>query len=387
MSIQLRDVIDAARNRDAAFHQTRIPHAVVGSFLSDYQNELIARCIERDALFLSQKAVVVMDFGQQTAPGTVGAGTGDGLPGTIDASGTFAAVQQTTGTLVDPLMTGAEGAQVVVSEHVVASATLTTLTATGLTRPTNGDLGRILHITGGTGVGQEREILSNTATTWVISTGTDGRQWNPVPDASSLFEVVIPAYGSSLGVGVVTDLPAAAPERGYLVKLDAAGVPYIDWTRPLVANVETGVPIPAMLALLGGTVRYMDGDLDPLTITTKGRRWNPARFPAVWTIGQTMYFCGWKEDWNDVASVELDYVPITPPFTQLTDYFLLPDNARFPLVAKAASFMAVRCATMPDVQLDPAVHVGQGQKAEDWFLMTMRLNRRARRILFREGDY
>jgi len=385
--MQLRDVIDAARSRDAAFHQSRIPHAVVGAFLSDYQNELIARCIERDKLFLSQKAVVVMNFGQQTAPGTVGAGTGDGLPGAIDESGTFAAVQQTTGTLVDPMMTSADGAQVVVSEHVVASATATTLTATGLTRPTNGDLGRIIRITGGTGLGQEREILSNTATTWVISTGADDRQWKPIPDASSLFEVVIPAFGSSLGVGVVTDLPASLPERGYLVKLDDAGVPYIDWTRPLVANIETGVPLPAMLALLDGTVRYRDGDFDPLTITTRGRRWNPARFPAVWTIGQTMYFCGWKEDWNDVASVELDYVPIAPPFTQLTDYFLLPDNARPALVAKAAAFMAMRCATMPDVQVNPQAHIEQGNNAEQWFLMTLRLTRRARRILFREGDY
>jgi hypothetical protein len=387
MSIQLRDVIDAARSRDAAFHQTRIPHAVVGAFLSDYQNELIARAVERDALFMAQKMVVVLNFGQQTAPGMVGAGTGDGLPGAIDPSGTFAAVQQTTGTLVDPNVTSADGAQVAVPEHVVSSATPTTLRCLGIGRTTNQDLGRILHITAGTGIGQEREIISNTADTWVISSGTDGLQWATTPDASSLFEVVIPAYGSSLGVGVVTSLPATAQERGFMVKLDPSGVPYIDWTRPLVANVETGVPLPAMLALLSGMVHYTSGDHDQLTITTKGRRDNPARWPAVMQMGQVLYFPGWKEDWVDVQSIELDYVPIAPPFTELTDYFLLPDHARMALVGKAAAFMAMRCSTIPDVQLDPSAHVQQGQRAEDTFLMTIRLTRRARRILFREGDY
>lgn len=385
--MQLQDIITAARDRHPAFHKTRVPNAVIGRYLGDYQNELIGRCVERDKQFLAQKAVVVLSLNGASAPGSVGAGAGDGLPGNVAPDGSFSAVPALSGSLVEALTTAAEGASVRVTERPATSATANDLTCNSVARVVNGDVGKVLVITEGKGIAQRRSVISNTATQWVISTGTDGRQWDTIPDATSLIMLVDPKYSSSLGVDVVTDLPSVLQQRGYLVRLDAQGVPYIDWTKPLVANVENGVALPTMLALLGGTVHYVDGDRMPLTIATQGRRFRPTAFPAVYTVGQTLFCCGERADWQDIVSLELDYVPIAPAFTLLTDLFLIADAARPALVAKAAAFMAVRVAGMPDVVIDAAPHLADGEKLEQWYLGSLRLTRRARTILFREGDY
>lgn len=385
--MQLQDIITAARDRHPAFHQTRVPHATVARFLTDYQNELIARAVERDKQFLAQKAAVVIDFGDNTTPGTVGAGSGDGLPGAVNDDGTFSAVEETAGSLIEALVSQAEGAAIVISERAVTSATANDLTCAGVARTANQDVGLVLVITAGTGKDQRREIQSNGASNWVISTGTDGRQWDTAPDATSLFEIVDPKFTSSEGLGVLTGLPAVSTQTGYLVRLSATGLPYIDWTKPLVADVEDGISLPAALAIIGGTVRYTDGDSGLLGFVSQDRRYKPPVFPAVYTVGQSLYFCGQKADWDEIKSLEIDYVPIAPPFTQLTDFFLLPDSARPALVAKAAAFMAVRVAGMPDVTIEPEPHVEKGEQSEERFLSSIRLTRRARRIVFREEYY
>lgn len=385
--MQLQDVITAARDRHSAFHKTRVPNAVAARYLSDYQNELIALAVERDKQFLAQKAAVVLDFTGSTTPGSVGAGVGDGLPGQVATDGTFSAVEETAGSLIEALVSQAEGAAILVTERAASSATSVDLTCNTVARTTDQDIGRILVITGGKGKDQRREILTNTATKWTISTGADGRQWDETPDATSVFQVVSPLFTSSEGLGVVTDLPAVTTKTGYLVKISSTGVPFIDWTKPLVADIEDGLPLPSALAVIGGTVRFSDGDTSDLTITTQGRRYQPACTPAVYTVGETLFLCGHKADWDDVVSLEIDYVPIAPVFTQLTDFFLLPDKARPALVAKLASFMAVRVAGMPDVEIDPAPHMAEGEKMEQRFLAMIRLTRRARRIVIRQGDY
>jgi hypothetical protein len=385
--MQLQDVITAARDRHPAFHKTRVPNAVAARFLTDYQNELIGKAVERDKQFLAQKAAVVLSFGGNTAPGTVGAGAGDGVPGQVAADGTFSAVEETAGSLIEALVTQGEGAAVIITERAATSATANDLTCATVARTVDQDIGKILVITAGKGKDQRREILTNTATKWSVSTGADGRQWDEIPDATSMFEVVAAVFTSSEGLGVVTDLPAVTTKTGYLVKLSSSGVPFIDWTKPLVADVEDGLPLPAALAVLGGTARYSDGDTGLLTLTTQGRRYRPPNFPAVYTVGETLFFCGSKNEWDDIVSIEIDYVPIAPAFTQLTDLFLLPDKARPVLVAKLAAFMAMRVDGMPDVSIDPTAHFAQGEKLEEHFLMTLRLTRRARHIVIREGDY
>jgi hypothetical protein len=387
VAIQLQDLITAARDRHPAFFKTRVPSATIARFLSDYQNELIGKALLRDKQFLAQKATVVLSLAGNSAPGTVAAGVGDGLPGTVSDAGVFSLTPSTTGGLIEAIVDPAAGAQVLVSERVVSSATTVSLVATGAAWTVNLYVGRVVVITEGPGMGQRRSVLSNTVDTLVISTGADGLQWATTPTTKSLFEVVVPVYQSSGVAGVVTDLPATLTQTGYLVKLSATGVPYIDYTAPLVASVEAGVPLPTALAILGGAARYTDADRRELALVSQGQRFDPPNWPAAYTVGQTLFLCGSKQDWLDVASLELDYVPIAPAFTQLTDYALLPDAAKPALVAAAAGFMAERVAGMPDVSIDPRALVARAAAAESDYLRALRLTRRGRRAQFRAVDY
>lgn len=385
MSVTLNDIITAARDRHPAFYRTRVTNAVLARFLTDYQNELIAKAVRRDKHYLKQTAVVVMSFDSGAAPGTVGVGTGSGLPGEVDLDGSFDVLEQTSGSLVEAIVDPEQGAQLLVADTVVLSASTTTIQGLAAAWVVNAYVGKVVVVTVGPGLGQRRTIISNTATTATISTGSDGQQWATLPTTKSVFQIVTPVYSSSAGVGVVTALPALALQTGYLVKLDATGTPYIDFTAPLVANVETGVPLPTALAIIGGTVRYIDGSRDDLTLVTFGRRFEPPAWPACYTQGQQLMFCGNTDDWRDVASIDVDYVPIAPAFTALTDFVLVPDGARPALVAACASYMAMRVEAMPDVTIDASKHAARAQGAEADYLSTLALSRRGRRIQMRDG--
>lgn len=378
MALTLNDVITAARDRSPWFHKTRVPNAVIARFLTDYQNELIGKAVQRDPQYLTQRVTVAFDFDSNNAVGTAGAGTTGGVPGTIASDGSYSTVEATAGSLIDPKLTSAGGAVVAVAERVVTSATTTTVTSTGAGRTTNGDAGKILTITAGVGEGQSRSIISNTATTWTISTGSDGLEWDTTPDTSSMMTVVDPAYESDLLQGVVTDLPATTSQRGYLVKLTSGGVPYIDWSAPVVSKLDAGIPLPQFVSVVGGVCRYTDDTDGPLYVISESDRYEPPTWPAVFVIGTTLYCCGEQADWTDVANLEVRYVPIAPAFAALTDYFLVPDAARQTLVAQAAAFMAERVQGMDEVNIDPAAHLARAVDAERAYLGTVLTQRRGR---------
>lgn len=381
MSLSLSTIITAARDRHAAFHRSRVTDAVLARFLSTYQNELIAKAVIRDRQFMAQRAVVMLALGSDNVPGLAGAGTDGGVPGT-STDGTFATTEASTGSVIEAGVTLADGASVVISETVVTSATSTTLTKTGAGRTVNGDAGRVLVITAGTGLGQRREVVSNTATTWTVAA------WETTPDATSMFALVVPALLSDDTAGAVTSLPSTTTTQGYLVKLNAAGVPYIDYADPLMASTEQGVPLPSMQAILPDLCQYWPSDGSspcPLHVTDAQRRFRPASSPAVYVVGQTLYLCGTSEEWNGITSLEIPYVPLAPTFTALTDLCLLPDHAQPVLVAKAASLMAMRVAGAEDVTIDPAPHHAAAAQAEADFLRAVLLGKRGRSSRIREA--
>jgi len=82
----------------------------------------------------------------------------------------------------------------------VTSGTLTTVTNTSLTMEVNAYAGDYLAITAGTGVGQTRVIISNTATTFTVAA------FGVAPDATSTFEVG--PFNPNGYVGMVTRLIA-----------------------------------------------------------------------------------------------------------------------------------------------------------------------------------
>jgi hypothetical protein len=202
-----------------------------------------------------------------------------------------------------------------------------------------------------------------------------------------MMTLIQPTIISDDTAGVVTSLPSTTQNKGYLVKLSATGVPYIDYGDPLIATVEQGVPLPAMQALLPDLCQVWPSGAtqpEPLTVTSAQRRFSPENFPAIYTIGQTMYLCGTSADWAEFASLELRYTPIAPVFTGLTDLFLIQDHARPALVAKAAEFMAIRVQGQPQVTIDPAPFVAFADRAEKDFLRAVTLGKRGRSPRIRE---
>lgn len=377
MSLTLQSVLTAARDRHPAFHRARVGNAVVARWLSEYVNALIAKCVQRDSRYLMQSASILLALDAANTPSGAGAAAdGGGLPGTLDddAIGT---ADSTTGSLVEVGLASEDGAVVVVSERTVTSATSTTLTKTAVGRTVNVDVGRVIRITQGMGGGQLREIASNTADTWVV---TDA--WDTIPDDTSLFEVLVPVYAMSRTVGVATDLPSVSTQTGYLVKTDASGAPYIDYATPLVADIDHGVTLPSMTALIGGTVRYADSS-EPLRIVDYAQR--HVGGPAVYQVGETVFLCGDTDDWADVVSIEIHYVPVAPELTALTDVLLAPDAAKGCLVAQAAGFMAMRVAGMADVTISAGDFVALGEKAERDYLAAVQLSKRSRTLRVREA--
>ncbi len=384
MATQVQEVLTAARDRSRAFSRYAVPHRVLARYLWTVINELIPKAVARDRQFLKQSVQLVFALGSPAA----GAGTPGGFPGAPDGVGGFSTVNAPAGSLVAAGVTAADGAQVQLTEQVVTSATANTLTCSGVTRSVNADIGTLLVITAGTGAGQRREVLSNTAHAWTISTGSDGESWTTTPDTTSVFDLVTPAYEADESLGVVTNLPATTQTQGYLVRLTAAGVPFIDFGQPLVANTEAGVPLPPAFAYLDGTVQYnaAANDREPLTLCTEAQRFDPPRWPAVYIVGQTLFFCGSRGDWLDAVSLDLRYVPLQPAFAAVTDYLIVPDAAVPYLVAKLASFLAQHVNGSAGVVIDPASHAATALAAEAAYLSSIRLSRSARRLRFIPGE-
>jgi hypothetical protein len=81
---------------------------------------------------------------------------------------------------------------VVFGPHYVLSATLNTINVTNRTfyigQFTDGAERLVVHIVAGTGEGQQREIIANSASNLMV-----GSDWSTVPDATSVFEIREPA--------------------------------------------------------------------------------------------------------------------------------------------------------------------------------------------------
>ena len=370
MAITLQEVIRAARDRHPAFSRERVPDAVIARYLSDTQNELISSASIRDRSFMAQTAVVSVLIGSTNVPGVAGAGTSGGLPGNVNGS-SFATSESSTGSLIETGVTAADGATVLIPETTLTSATGTTLTKTGAARTVNGDIGKVLVITTGLGFGQRREVVSNTATVWTVAA------WDTIPDTTSLFALVTPLTISDDTAGVVTALPSTTINRGYLVKLNSSGTPFIDYTQPLVATLEQGIELPTMQALLPDSCQWWQASSPnpfPLRVISADKRWLSWCAPTVYTIGRNLYLNGSSVEWANVQSLELRYVPVAPAFTSLADLFLLPDYARAVLVAKAAALCAMRVEGMEGVNIDSAKHGGESQRAESQFRQTVFMN-------------
>lgn len=378
MATTVQDAIDMVRSVHPAFSRFMVPDKALADFFTREQRRLISLALLRDRSYLTQSLPILFDLlnADLDAVGTAGAGTDGGVPAESDGNGGYQAVQESTGSAV----TVTDGT-VSVSNTAVTSATATTLTGLAVSWTVNAYAGKIVRIVAGTGAGQSpRSVSSNTADTLTVSD-----DWETTPDTTSVFQVVQPVATLDETTGVVTDLPATSVARGFLVKLNASGTPYLDYTAPVVGHVSRGIPLPPFHAILGGTVRYVGADsqsdyaAETLWLVSEASRYNAARWPAAYLRGSQLHLIGQRADWQPVESIELSYVPVPPAFTARTDLFLLPDTALPCVAAKGAVFAASRISGIADVPQPPLAQlVADAAEAEAAYLTTISLSKRAR---------
>ena len=374
MALTLEAIVTAARDRHPAFHKSRVPNAVLARYLTGYQRRLISQASDINAEAFAQQASVFFDVVPENALGVAGAGVG-GLPAGLEA-GLPVAMEQPAGSAIEiDLASGV----VLQAPLPVSSATATSLTRTAAGWTVNLFANRYVVITAGPGLGQQRAIISNTADTLVISTGTDGEQWATVPTDESMFTVVDAPLVITMEAGAITAVPALGERSAYLVRLTAAGAPYIDLARPLVARFDVGIDLPPHEFIIGGTVRDATGTgTAPLYITRYPFRETDNAVFASYLMDAKLFLLGDQRTWQGIASIDLRYVPIAPALTALADYFLLGDNAYDVLVARAAAYAALRVNSLPDeTKVDPAPLVNEANLAETVFLSAIGRSARA----------
>lgn len=382
----LSDVITAARDRHPAFERTRVPHVTLARYLTAYQRELVSKAARKHPSYLAQTLSIVMSINAANAVGTAGAGTSGGLPAELDAAGNMIALEAPVGSLVELDL---EDAQTMYGEKVVSSATINTLTYLGAGWGVNEHATRTAIIVSGRGTGQRRTITSNSAIQLVVS-----QNWLVIPDATSVFLIVIASAQITETMGVAASAPFTSERSGYLVKQSSTGIPYIDLAAPLVAVFDRGIPLPPHHRLVGdGTVRFADCDPCPLALVDYGERHRSidTRSPraadyAAYVLDGELVLLGDGDDWLDVTSIEIQYVPIPPAFTGLTDVFLLPDTAFMVCVAAAAYTAGLRVNGLPDVpKIDVASLLEEKLDAEKAWLQEVATQRRKVHVM--RGHY
>lgn len=377
MALTLNDIILGARGAHPAFHKTLVPDASFARFLTGYQRELTAKALERDQSFLAQQMAVGFDLSTSNRVGTVGAGVG-GRP--IDADvGILSVVNEPVGTAAEVDVDGSD-VVTLVSESVVASATSTTLTKTAAGWTVNAYSNYTVVILSGTGAGQRRTVSSNTATVLTVS-----QAWTTNPDTTSTFVVVDEVLESDKQFGAVASAPFTASRVGYLVKVNSTGTAYLDYTTPLVAKYDVGIPLPQMHALIGGTVRFTTDATETLTLVGYESRHDPRAPFAAYVMGNELFLCGGEAEWTDITSLDLRYVPVPPALTALTSTLLLPDMAYTALVNGAAFHAGLRVNGLPDVpKVDVNALALQKAESELAFLRNIGRGKRNRFAVIKE---
>lgn len=342
-----------------------VPEPSLARHLSDYQEELMRKCFLIDDNFKAQQASIAFSFSDTNDPAVVGRGTSGGLPIIVEADGSYLVIRARTGSLIEYDFT--TSAALVIERPVVAH-TANTLSAAGTAWVVDQFANKIVRIVTGKGSGSApRLVLSNT-----INQITATQPWEIEPDATSTFEVLEVAPDVTSEFGIATSSDPTNERTGYLVKEDANGIAYIDYTAPLRATYMTGIPLPPHLKVIGGDVRYApQGGLEPsplpLDLTTHSGRANDRGLPQAFVMNDELFFSGAERHWRQATSVDLRYVPIPPAVLKDTDAFLFADAASV-LVSRAVLYAHKRAKSLGLGSADPVEARAQFVTDENTYL-------------------
>jgi hypothetical protein len=385
VATQVNSIIGRARNMHPAFHVTRVPNVPVLAYLSELQRKLITKGATLDANRVAVTAAIAFATTPGNVPASAGAGSSGALPGTLVA-GALTPVYGDAGPSIELDLVNAA---VLMADTPVLSATPTAVTFSGTPVPGTVD-GNVAWVVAGTGVGTKRFILSHTTSSVTVSTGSDGLLL-PLLDTTSIVRILTKVYLADNAVNLVTELPPQLQSTGYLVQINALGVPFINLVNPVTVSLDNGIPLPNNERVLGGSCHFKSGTplapiTAPLAIRPYAQRhmWGPGY--AAWLENNQLFLVGGMQDWADVISIDLRLVPIAPDFVLMTDALLVPDNGLGAMVAGAARFMASRCAGMPDVipSVDTATFADEFKEALGDFLESIGGTARAQKTYVKE---
>lgn len=114
--------------------------------------------------------------------------------------------------------------------------------------------------------------------------------------------------------------------------------------------------LPAYHTLLMAEVNYV-GDTnfpDEIPIVSSERQTLYQQGTAVFVEGGALWLTGQTDDWSDVASITVWYIPTLSDLAQETDPITLPDGAKSALVLALAARFAVRVNGFPIDDEQPA---------------------------------
>lgn len=391
MAFTLGDAVRAVRFRHPAFADPGIvPTVTLAAEANRLQRTLVAAATQAYSGAVAHQVPIYLALDQNNLPGTVAAGTEGGLPvrasdGVLDVTAGYAthfdldAAQEILGPFV--------------ATSAVIGAATTVVTLTGIGRVVNGDVAYYLQIVDGPGYGPDaiRSINSNTADTWTVD------NFRVDPTGTTVYRIIsIVEQDLDTDATVITQLPSTRPKAAYLVKLDAAGQPYIDLTTPLVATLREGVPLPPHHMLLALEVpRVAPSSFPPDPTVAPVTRQDPLMSipifhgmrrqtlgPCAFVEGDRMYLGGDNRTWGSAANLILTFVPIPLPDhfdttsrTVLDTLFLTPDSASEALTA-GLTLAAARQARARD-KVDPqTVAEAQADYASETGLWLRSLKRR-----------
>lgn len=345
MAITLGEVVQAVRLRHP-FYAAELPNRLFVEAAGRLQRRLALLGTQKYSGWLAQQAPIYLRVGTDNRPGVAGVGTTGGLPANDgDLSQRFATAGQAPFYDLDT-------ATVVLDDFapttVAVGASTTVVTLTGAGRTVNADAGLGLWAVQGPGSGPQavQVVTSNTATAWTLP------NYQADPSTATLFRLIeLPSATEDGTAGLFVDAPGVQHRSAYVVKVNSAGVAYLDLTEPMVATLPAGMTLPPHDRLLGLRASVAPstwtGDADPTTFPITG---SPAfmripilhgqhrgtRGPVAYVEGDQLYLGGPSAYWSAWRNLVLTYVPIPPLFTVsrtvLDDPFLLPDTAMDVLV-------------------------------------------------------
>ncbi len=365
MTLVTGDLIEQARAEHVSFTTQLAPVSICTRFVNEGQRRLMKRIHAVEPTYLARPWVIKLLPNQNVAQ--VGAGTGGEAPLEVGTT-TLNRRPVNTGAAA---LTDIDTTAILVPERAVSGASATTLATTGVTWTVDDWQGQAVQLLSGTGAGQVRQIANNSASAIDIDPDTP---WGIIPDTTTTFcvrdllSVVDGDYGALL-----SSQPNTEEKSTFLVRLDAAGLPYLDLSAPVTVALSLGIPLPPSQGTLDGFVffrdqaRYPNGTM-PLTLTPYNARLAPPRSYCASIMGQQLYLSAPFEQWGQVDHIELPYIPNPPAISAAEDFVFLPDDAEDALVAAVILGMSRRAAQLGTAGPDIASVRDRAETAEADYL-------------------